>query len=72
MAWSINGSRDSYSMTGKIISYRQYYISQIKLILTNFNFLKWPLPIIFLSAWLINGWIKRRVSPDKFNINFNK
>ncbi|MCH9711780.1 MAG: glycosyltransferase [Proteobacteria bacterium] len=72
MSWGINGSRDSYSMTGKIISYRQYYISQIKLILQNFNFLKWPLPIIFISVWLINGWIKRRVFPHKFNINFNK
>ena len=72
MTWGIVGSRDSYSMTGKIISYRLYYISQIKLILKSFNFLKWPLPIILLSAWLINGWIKRRVSPHKFNINFNK
>lgn len=72
MAWGVNGSRDSYSMTGKIISYRGYYISQMKLIVKSFNFLKWPLPIIFLSAWLINGWIKRRLYPYKFNINFNK
>ena len=72
MSWGISGSRKSYSMTGKTISYRKYYTSQLRLIFSNFNFLKWPLPILFLSAWLINGWIKRRLSPDKFNIDFTK
>ena len=72
MSWGIDGSRKSYSITGKILSYGGYYLSQLKLILYNFNFIKWPLPIIILSLWSINGWIKRRIFPKKFNIDFNK
>ena len=72
MYWGIEGSRNSYSMTGKKIpSYRKYFIQQIKLIIKNFNFLKWPIPILYLSFWLINGWIKRRAFPNKYTINFN-
>ncbi len=72
MYWGIEGSRDSYSMTGKKIpSYKKYFIQQIKLIINNFNFLKWPIPILYLSFWLVNGWFKRRVFPNKYTINFN-
>lgn len=72
MYWGIEGSRVSYSMTGKKIpSYRKYFIKQIKLIINNFNFLKWPILILYLSFWLVNGWFKRRVFPNKYTINFN-
>jgi len=71
MCWGIDGSRKSYSMTGKIISYRTYFVSQVKLIINNFSLFHWPLPIIYLFAWMINGWVKRRIFPKKFNINFN-
>jgi glycosyltransferase involved in cell wall biosynthesis len=70
MSWGIDGLRKSYSLSGKIISYRKYFITQLKLIIKNFNFLHWFLPIIFLLAWMINGWIKRRLFPEKFSINF--
>jgi glycosyltransferase involved in cell wall biosynthesis len=70
MCWGIEGSRVSYSMTAKVISYRKYFIKQTKLIIKNFSFLQWPLPIIFLSTWAINGWIQRRVFPQKFNLKF--
>jgi len=72
MSWGIDGSRKSYSLTHKILSYGGYYLSQLKLIFVNFNLIKWPLPIIILSFWAINGWIKRRIFPKKFNINFKK
>tara|TARA_X000000950_G_scaffold288532_1_gene405787 strand:+ start:5429 stop:6277 length:849 start_codon:yes stop_codon:yes gene_type:complete len=72
MNWGIDGSRSSYSMTSKMVSFRSYYVNQLKLIINNFSFLKWPIPIIVLSAWVINGWIKRRVFPEKFKIDFNK
>ena len=71
MNWGVEGSRNSYSMNGKIPSYRKYYIKQVKLITKNFNFLKWPLPIAYLSFWMVKLWIKRRVFPQKFNIKFN-
>ena len=72
MSWGIDGARKSYSLTGKVLSYSGYYFSQLKLITNNFNFIKWPLPIIILTLWSINGWIKRRIFPNKFNIDFNK
>ena len=72
MSWGIDGARKSYSLTGKVLSYSGYYFNQLKLITNNFNFIKWPLPIIILTLWSINGWIKRRVFPNKFNIDFNK
>ena len=71
MNWGIEGSRNSYSMTGKIVSFRSYFANQLKLIIKNFSFLQWPLPILFLSAWLINGWIKRRIFPNKYKVDFN-
>ena len=71
MNWGIDGSRKSYSINGKIISYRKYYLHQIKLITKNFSFFHWPLPIIYLTFWAVNGWFKRRVFPNKFNLDFN-
>ena len=72
MSWGIDGKRKSYSMTGKIISYRKYFISQLKLIFTHFSFFHCFIPIIFLLVWMINGWIKRRMSPKKFDLEFEK
>lgn len=72
MSWGIDGSRKSYSITdNKVLSYRGYFFNQLKLIFNYFNFIKWPLPVIILSLWAINGWIKRRIFPKKFNIDFN-
>jgi glycosyltransferase involved in cell wall biosynthesis len=71
MNWGIDGSRKSYSINGKIISYRKYYLHQIKLITKNFSFFHWPLPIMYLTFWAVNGWFKRRVFPSKFNLDFN-
>jgi len=73
MSWGIDGSRKSYSITdNKFLSYRGYFFNQLKLIFNYFNFIKWPLPVIILSLWAINGWIKRRIFPKKFNIDFKK
>ena len=72
MNWGIDGTRKSYSINGKIISYRKYYLHQIKLITKNFSFFHWPLPIIYFTFWAVNGWFKRRVFPNKFNLDFKK
>lgn len=71
MNWGIEGSRSSYSVNGKIPGYRKYYIKQLEIIMKNFNFLKWPLPILYLSFWMVKLWIKRRIFPQLFNIKFN-
>ena len=71
MNWGIEGARSSYSVKGKIPGYRKYYTNQLKLIIKNFNFLKWPLPIAYLSFWMVKLWIKRRIFPQKFNIKFD-
>ena len=71
MNWGIEGSRSSYSVKVKIPGYRKYYTNQLKLIIKNFNFLKWPLPIAYLSFWMVKLWIKRRIFPQKFNIRFD-
>ena len=71
MSWCIEGTRSSYSIEGKIPGFRKYYIKQLELIMKNFNFFKWPLPILYLSFWMVKSWTKRRIFPKMFDIKFN-
>jgi glycosyltransferase involved in cell wall biosynthesis len=72
MEWGIDGSRQSYSITGKRMNYFPFFSTQIRLIWKNFSISKSVIATLLLISILFNRWIKRIVNPDKFNLSFKK
>ncbi len=70
MSWGVDGSRQSYSITGKRINYWPFYLSQIRLIVRNFPLHKAGLPISIISLLLLKLWLKRLIRPKSFNLSF--
>jgi len=72
MSWGIDGERISYSITGNKISYVPFFISQVRLILNNFSFIKVGFPIFMIGLLLIKIRLKRFFKPKSFNLKFDE
>ena len=72
MEWGIDGERKSYSITGKRMNYIPFYFTQVRLISKNFTIFKSIISIFLLTSIMINRWLKRAISPEKFNLSFKK
>jgi hypothetical protein len=72
MEWGIDGERKSYSITGKRMNYIPFYFTQVRLICKNFTIFKSIIAILLLTSIMINRWLKRAISPEKFNLSFKK
>jgi glycosyltransferase involved in cell wall biosynthesis len=72
MEWGVDGTRKSYSITGKRMNYMPFYFAQVRLIWKNFTIFKSIISILILTSIMLNRWLKRLMNPKNCNLSFEK
>lgn len=72
MGWGVDGTRKSYSITGKRMNYMPFYFAQVRLIWKNFTIFKSITSILLLTSIMLNRRLKRLINPENCNLSFEK